>query len=147
MRHLHPVHTRLLGGASGARECRCDVVRLIGVIIDFKMTFVKSIPRGDLIRFCRRWQVRELALFGSALRPDFRPESDVDVLVSFHERANWGLFDHVQMRLDLEAIFKRKVDLVTRRALEQTQNGLLREHILKTAKVIFAGNEAVHAEG
>jgi predicted nucleotidyltransferase len=51
------------------------------------------------------------------------------------------------MRLDLDAIFKRKVDLVTRRALEQTQNGLLRERILKTAKVIFADNEAVYAEG
>jgi uncharacterized protein len=105
------------------------------------MTFLESISREDLIRFCRRWQVRELALFGSALRPDFRPESDVDVLISFHERANWGLFDHVQMQLDLEGIFKRKVGLVTRRALEQTQNGLLREQILKTAKVIFAGDE------
>jgi predicted nucleotidyltransferase len=111
------------------------------------MTFVESVPREDIIRFCQRWQVRELALFGSALRADFGPQSDVDVLVSFHKRANWGLFDHVQMRLDLEAIFQRKVDLVTRRALEQTQNGLLREHILKTAKVIFAGDEAVHAEG
>jgi uncharacterized protein len=121
------------------------VVRLIGVIIIFKMTFIESIPLEEIIRFCRRWQVHELALFGSALRPDFGPESDVDVLVSFHERAYWGLFDHVQMRLDLEAIFKRKVDLVTRRALEQTQNGLLREHILKTAKVIFAGGEAVYA--
>ena len=124
-----------------------DGVQWIGVIIDFKMTFVKSIPREDIVNFCRRWQVRELALFGSAMRPDFRPDSDVDVLISFHERANWGLFDHVQMRLDLETIFKRKVDLVTRRALEQTQNGLLREQILTTAKVIFAGNEAVYAEG
>ncbi|HEY3476673.1 MAG TPA: nucleotidyltransferase domain-containing protein [Anaerolineales bacterium] len=111
------------------------------------MTFVESIPREDIIGFCRRWQVRELALFGSVLRADFNSESDVDVLISFHDRANWGLFDHVQMRLDLEAIFKRKVDLVTRRALELTQNNLLREHILKTAKVIFAGNEAVHAQG
>jgi uncharacterized protein len=120
---------------------------LFDVIIDLKMTFLESISREDLIRFCRRWQVRELALFGSALRPDFTPESDVDVLISFHEKTNWGLFDHVQMRLDLEGIFKRKVDLVTRRALEQSQNHMLRENILKTAKVIFAGNEAVYAEG
>lgn len=111
------------------------------------MTFVESIPPEDIIRFCQRWKVRELALFGSALRADFKPESDVDVLVSFDGSANWGLFDHVQMRLDLESIFKRKVDLVTRRALEQSQNGLLRERILNTAKVIFAGNEAVYAEG
>jgi predicted nucleotidyltransferase len=123
------------------------VVRLIRVTIIFKMTFVESVSQEDIVRFCRRWKVRELALFGSALRTDFKPESDVDVLVSFHGSANWGLFDHVQMRLDLEAIFKRKVDLVTRRALEQSQNGLLRERILNTAKVIFAGDEAVHAPG
>lgn len=121
--------------------------RLIGIIIVFKMTFVESIPKEDLIRFCRRWQVRELALFGSVLRADFKPESDVDVLVSFYEKANWGLFDHVQMRLDLEAIFNRKVDLVTRRALEQSQNSLLREGILNTARIIFADDEAVYAEG
>jgi predicted nucleotidyltransferase len=111
------------------------------------MTLLQSISQEDIIRFCRRWKVKELALFGSALRADFRPESDVDILVSFDPSVNWGLFDHVQMRLDLEGIFKRKVDLVTRRALEQSQNRLLRERILNTAKVIFTGNEAVYAEG
>jgi uncharacterized protein len=123
------------------------VMQMNGVIIVFKMAFIDSIPPKDIVRFCQRWQVRELALFGSALRSDFKAESDVDVLISFHEAANWGLFDHVQMRLDLETIFQRKVDLVTRRALEQTRNGLLRDSILKTAKVIFANNEAVYAEG
>lgn len=122
-------------------------MRLIRVIILFKMSFIDSFPQENIARFCRRWKVRELALFGSALRTDFKPESDVDVLISFQGDANWGLFDHVQMRLDLEAIFNRKVDLVTRRALEQSQNGLLRERILNTAKVIFVGDEAVYAEG
>lgn len=111
------------------------------------MKFVESISQKDIIRFCQRWQVREFALFGSALCADFKPESDVDVLISFKDNANWGLFDHVQMRLDLETIFNRKVDLVTRRALEQTQNGLLRERILITAKVIFTDSESVYAEG
>lgn len=111
------------------------------------MIFIESIPRKDLIRFCQRWQIHEFALFGSVLRADFKPESDVDVLVSFKATANWGLFEHVQMRLDLESIFNRKVDLVTRRALEQTQNTLLRERILKTAQVIYSDNEAVYAEG
>jgi hypothetical protein len=111
------------------------------------MTFIESIPQKDVVRFCQRWQVREFALFGSALRADFKPDSDVDVLISFKETANWGLFDHVQMRNELEAIFKRKVDLVTLRALEQTQNNLLRERILNTAKAIFSGSEAVYAEG
>jgi uncharacterized protein len=110
---------------------------LRGIIIVSRMKFIESIPQEELTRFCQRWQIREFALFGSALRADFKPESDVDVLVSFNEKANWGLFDHVQMRNDLEAIFKRKVDLVTRRALEQTQNQLLRDRILKTARVVF----------
>ena len=123
------------------------VVWLISVIILFKLSFVESISQKEMMQFCRRWKVRELALFGSAVRTDFKPESDVDVLVSFHEDANWGLFDHVQVRLELETIFKRKVDLVTRRALEQSQNGLLREHILSITKVIYAGDEAVHAQG
>jgi predicted nucleotidyltransferase len=111
------------------------------------MTFVDSIPQEDIRRFCRPWKVRELAVFGSALRADFRLDSDVDVLVSFHENAHWGLFDHVQMRLELESIFKRRVDLVTRRAVEQSQNVLLRENILTTARTIFADNEAAYAEG
>ena len=111
------------------------------------MTFVESIPQEEIRRFCQRWRVHELAVFGSALRADFRPDSDVDVLVSFHGSAHWGLFDHVQMRLELEAIFKRKVDLVTRRALEQSQNRLLRQHILNSARTILADNEAAYAEG
>ena len=111
------------------------------------MTFIESIPQKEIHRFCRRWKVRELAVFGSALRVDFKPESDVDVLASFDGSAQWGLFDHVQMRLELEDIFKRKVDLVTRRALQQSQNGLLRDNILNTARTIFADNETVYAEG
>ena len=91
--------------------------------------------------------VQTCALPISSLRADFKPESDVDVLVSFVEKANWGLFDHVQMRIDLESIFKRKVDLVTRRALEQTQNHLLRDRILKNAEIIFSDHEAAYAEG
>ena len=78
------------------------------------MTFIESVPQKEIFRICQRWQIREFALFGSVLRSDFKPESDVDVLISFQETADWGLFDHVQMRLDLEAIFQRRVDLVTR---------------------------------
>ncbi|MDD2920935.1 MAG: nucleotidyltransferase family protein [Anaerolineales bacterium] len=109
------------------------------------MKFIESIPQDDIVRFCKRWQIREFALFGSSARADFKPESDVDVLVSFAEKANWGLFDHVQIRLELETIFNRKVDLVTRRALEQTQNFLLRENILRDVKIIFTDNEATYA--
>src|SRR5215211_2277835 len=77
----------------------CHTGWSMSVIIIFKMSFVESLPQEDIIRFCRRWSVRELALFGSVLRTDFKPESDVDVLVSFHRNMHWGLFDHVQMQL------------------------------------------------
>jgi len=95
--------------------------------------------------FCKRWKIREFGVFGSILRDDFKPESDVDVLVAFNSTAEWGLFDHVQMRTELESMLNRRVDLVTRRALEQSQNQLLRERILGSVKVIFAEDEAAYA--
>jgi predicted nucleotidyltransferase len=110
------------------------------------MKFVESLRRDDIVHFCKRWLIYEFALFGSSIRADFKPESDVDVLVSFAEKANWGLFEHAQMRVELELIFNRKVDLVTRRALEQTQNHLLRNRILRNAEIIFADNETAYAE-
>lgn len=109
--------------------------------------FLEAISQEEIILFCQKWQIREFALFGSVVNNEFKPESDIDVLVSFNEKANWGLFDHTQMRLDLEEIFKRKVDLVTRRALEQSQNDILRERILTSAKTIYSNNEVVYAEG
>ncbi|HET8671664.1 MAG TPA: nucleotidyltransferase domain-containing protein, partial [Candidatus Saccharimonadales bacterium] len=76
------------------------------------------IPKAQLAEFCKRWNISELALFGSALREDFRSNSDVDVLVSFTPQAHVTLFDMAQMQAELEAIFKRDVDLVSKRGLE-----------------------------
>jgi len=100
----------------------------------------------DIARFCQRWQILELSLFGSVLREDFNPDSDVDVLVTFSDNSEWGLFDHVQMQQELQALLDRKVDLISRRALAHTQNQLLREEILKTTKVIFTQREETYAE-
>lgn len=89
--------------------------------------------------FCQRWNITELALFGSVLRDDFQPESsDIDVLVSFAQDAHWTLFDLVDMEEDIQAIFQRKVDLVSRRGIERSQNHLRRQAILTSAKVIYA---------
>ena len=93
---------------------------------------------NKIVAFCNRWKVIEFALFGSALRDDFSPESDVDALVSFAPDSNWGLFEHVQMSQELKSIFARDVDLITRRALAQSRNTLLRSEILSTAKVVFS---------
>jgi len=101
-------------------------------------------PYKKIAAFCKRWKVVEFALFGSAVRDDFSPESDVDALVTFMPGSNWGLFEHVQMRQELNTIFGREVDLITRRALEQSRNALLRHEILSTAKVLFSEGGRAH---
>jgi predicted nucleotidyltransferase len=97
-----------------------------------------SIPRKKLAEFCRRWKIRELALFGSVLRDDFHPKSDVDLLVSFNPRAKVSLFDLVRMQNELKEIFGREVDLVERRAIEKSENYIRRKSILSNIKVIYA---------
>ena len=96
-----------------------------------------TIPKAKLSEFCRRWNISELALFGSALREDFRPDSDVDVLVSFAPQARVTLFDMAQMQNELKDIFKREVDLVSKRGLENSRNYLRRKQILDSAQVIL----------
>lgn len=87
--------------------------------------------------FCRRSRIRELSLFGSVLRDDFRPDSDVDVLVTFDPDAKPGVLDLVRMQAELENLFGRRVDLIERRAVEQSDNYIRRKHILQTAEVIY----------
>jgi len=90
-----------------------------------------------IAEFCRRWKITEFALFGSVLRDDFRPDSDVDVLVTFAPDAEWSLFDDVDMEEELSAIFGRKVDLVSRRAVERSDNWIRRKAILSTAEPVY----------
>ena len=92
---------------------------------------------GDaIIRFCRKWRIAELSLFGSVLRPDeFREDSDVDVMVTFHDDARWTLFDFVDMQDELTNLFGRKADLLSKRALK---NPFRRHSILSTARVLYA---------
>jgi predicted nucleotidyltransferase len=87
--------------------------------------------------FCRRWRVVEFAFFGSVLRGDFSDESDLDILVTFSPEAQWSLFDHVEMQEELATILGRKVDLLTRRAVENSGNALLRKSILESAEPFY----------
>ena len=94
-------------------------------------------PMEQIIEFCRRWKITEFALFGSVLRDDFGPDSDVDVLIEYPQ----GLysFKHwLQMEDELEQIFNRKVDLIGRRAIESSPNPYRRRAILGSAKVLHA---------
>ena len=88
--------------------------------------------------FCQKWAIAELALFGSALREDFGPDSDVDILVAFQPDARWSLLDHVQMEAELAELLGREVDLITRRAVEHSRNPLRRREILETAQTVYA---------
>jgi len=96
------------------------------------------IPHEAIRAFCARWQIREFCLFGSVLREDFGPESDVDVLVTFADDASWGLFDLVHMEDELAELLGRKVDLVTRPAVEESPNWIRRKHILGHLETIYA---------
>ena len=100
------------------------------------MTNRIAFDRTAVAEYCHRWKIRELALFGSVLRDDFRPDSDVDVLVSFQPDAEWGLLEHATMQEELAALLGRKVDLVTRRAVERNNNSVRREAILGSAEVL-----------
>ncbi len=100
----------------------------------------QAIPlsQEQVAAFCQQWQIIELALFGSALRADFRPDSDIDVMVRFHPEARPTLFDMVRIKGQLQALLGRPVDLVSRQGIEASRNAPRREAILQSAKVVYA---------
>jgi predicted nucleotidyltransferase len=95
------------------------------------------VPRTALARFCERWRITELALFGSVLRPDFRPDSDIDLLVTFAPNAAWSGWDLVTIEAELATLFGRKVDLVERAAVERSENWIRRRHILTHTEPLY----------
>jgi len=96
-----------------------------------------ALSQAKVGQFCRKWKITDLALFGSVLREDFRPDSDIDVLVSFEPNARWSLMDVVEMQDELERVLGRKVDLVERRAVERSENYIRRRHILESAEPVY----------
>lgn len=102
-----------------------------------KVNVALDLSDEALEAFCRKWKIREFALFGSVLRDDFGPDSDVDVLVSFQPEAEWDLFDVVDMQNELATVFGRKVDLFDREAVEQSRNPFRRRGILSNTHVVY----------
>ncbi len=96
------------------------------------------LPMEKIAQFCDRWQVTEFALFGSVLREDFRPDSDIDVMVEFHPEAHPTFSTLDQMEAELKTIFDRDVDLITRQGIATSRNYLRRNQILSSAQVIYA---------
>jgi hypothetical protein len=99
------------------------------------MSFAVPIDRERITRFCKKWRVKELALFGSVTRPDFRAESDVDILVELQPNHGLSLYDWVDMIEELEGMFGRRVDLVARGGLK---NPLRKKRIEESAEVVYA---------
>jgi len=93
------------------------------------------VPTAGIEAFCRRWLVTEFAFFGSVVRPDFHEGSDVDVLLTFDAASQWSLFDIVDMKEELAALFGRDVDIVEERAV---RNPYMLESIRRTKRVQYA---------
>jgi predicted nucleotidyltransferase len=104
-----------------------------------------DLPMEKISEFCDRWQVTELALFGSVLRDDLRPDSDIDVMVEFHPEAHPTFSTLDQMEAELKTIFDRDVDLITRQGIETSRNYLRRHEILSSAQVIYATGSSIPA--
>jgi hypothetical protein len=96
-----------------------------------------ALPMAEIEAFCRKWHIVEFALFGSVLRDDFRPDSDIDVLVTFAPDEKWSLLDLVHMQNELCVLLKRDIDIIERRTIESSYNYLRREAILRTAQTIY----------
>lgn len=101
------------------------------------MAGVVDIAESDIARYCRKWKITELLVFGSAATDELRDDSDLDLLVSFGPEADWSLLDHVAMTEELSTLVGRPVDLVTRRAVERSPNRIRRQAILSSARPYY----------
>ena len=96
-----------------------------------------SIPTEALVGFCQENGIRQLAVFGSALRDDFGPDSDVDLLVDFEPDRIPGLMGLAGMEIELSEMFGRDIDLLTRVEVESSRNYIRRKSILDSIEVVY----------
>jgi hypothetical protein len=96
-----------------------------------------NVPEEELRRLCGRWGIQRLSLFGSIVRGESGPGSDVDLLVEFENNIPITLLDFVNIRYELVRLFNRKVDLISKRGLLNSGNAMRREEILNTARTIY----------
>jgi uncharacterized protein len=96
-----------------------------------------EIDKSKIEAFCKKWKIIEFSFFGSVLRDDFRPDSDVDVLVTFDPNAKWKLWEVDLAEKELQEILGRSVDLIEREAVEQSKNPIRRKAILSSAQSYY----------
>ena len=97
-----------------------------------------GISLKTLTEFCQEKQIIELSVFGSILRNDFNPDSDIDFLVIFKHRADISLLGIIRIENELKKLLNREVDLVSKKAIENSKNWIRRQNILDSAEVIYA---------
>ncbi len=93
------------------------------------------ISEKEIEEFSKKWGIQELSLFGSILREDFSPESDIDILISFNPKSNINLFDLVTIQNELQNLFDRKIDIIEKKAIK---NPFRKDEILNNHRVIYA---------
>ncbi len=96
-----------------------------------------NFPQEQVVAFCLRWHIVELGLFGSILREDFRPESDIDVLVTFQADCRWSLLDLIIMPAELKENLGRDIDLVEIKVVERRENYICRCHLLRSIEPFY----------
>jgi len=101
------------------------------------MNFRIEVTREKIAAFCQRNHIRSLSFFGSVLRDDFGPDSDIDVLVEFEPGKEPGLMEMAGMETELSGILGHKVDLVERQSVEKSENYIRRRHILQSLETIY----------
>ena len=98
-----------------------------------------DLPKKKIIQFCKKWNITELALFGSVLTVSFSSDSDIDVLVTFSDDCGYSLFDLAQMQIELQNILAHEVDLVEKAGL---RNPFRKHAILNNMEVVYAAGAA-----
>lgn len=96
-----------------------------------------GISLDDIAKFCQNWGITEMALFGSVLREDFKPDSDIDFLITFAPRVPQGLLTLARIKNQLESLLDRPVDIVIKDSIKTSENWIIRREILTTAQMIY----------
>jgi predicted nucleotidyltransferase len=109
---------------------------MIIVVIIIDMSINKNIKISDVSirKFCKRWHIKEFSLFGSVLRDDFRPDSDIDILVTFKKGHRLNLASYLKMLDELSHLFRHTIDFVDRKNLI---NPFRKHEILKTRQIVY----------
>ncbi|MYC29870.1 MAG: nucleotidyltransferase [Chloroflexi bacterium] len=96
-----------------------------------------GVSEDNLAEFCQRWKITELSVFGSVLRDDFGPDSDIDLLVRYAPNVRRRLADHTRLEEELTSMLGRKIDLCSKLGIEHSRNWLLKKIILESAELLY----------